>query len=1171
MDDMKKLLNATALLLLIFSAISQATDISQLPVDSLGTVKPNIIIAYDDSGSMNWDFLPDVACPKGGSAFGSSPCDSGGSGYSASNGLSIQQYSSYNYNPLAYIPLSARTYKPWVKSVVAGTTYPNASITAYTSPATITSGTLSAFSSYKVTYSNCASSYSSYYDFTNNAKFTSTATCTARNGSVLTVPKAGYAVLSGQSWQLTAAYYQIQPYTLTPDTISTWPAIACPSTVTAAGTVADLCSGIPSGTTATLAGHYALTLVAIPTTNTAELQNYANWKQYENTRQKMVAFSMSSILPNISGIYMGVNLFNESSVTNSSVTKKIDSTVTTTNTYSGISLFANSGKMFNLDWTADKDTLLDIIYNVVPGSGTPTHQKLIDVGTTFGNANLVLTEHQDDGTYPSVTRKGIIQYSCQKNASFLVTDGYANGSPLPTVPSYSQTTWGAAKPYSTTYSKSMADIALAYYTINPRTDLALGKVPADTYTTGSSADSNTNLHMNSYGLTLGVTGNQFGTATYPQATATAAAYTTPPTWVDPTTSTALNTMVEIDDLWHATLNGRGQMFSAANSTDVVTSVTNAFMDIILRAGSQSAIAVANVNMTQTNDFAYGSSYNATGWFGDVQEFLVNLTTGAVNNTNPVWSARDKLDAMAYTGRNIFTINNVVFGAAAPLPTLPTGSATGATVATLVNYLKGDRSNEANGNNTNQYYRVRPHLMGDAVNAEPLIANNIVYQATNDGMLHAFSAADGSEKWAYVPSQNIPNLGNLSLTTYNHQYFVDSTPIAGKYNATSTLLVGGLGAGKFGYYAIDVTTPATPLAKWEFPNNNIGTLGNDTKNGGTTSINKPRLIHTNDLTYPYVVVISSGYNNGTGIGNSGGDGKGHIWLVNPANGNVLRDMPTPDGIPTAPVGLSTFAAFVANATTNNTVSYLYGGDELGNVWKIDATPTSIFSWTLSKFAAVGRPITVKPELTSTTLGNPIVLFGTGRLFGTTDIVNADTQGFYAIQDMQVTSAPTITTPMLTSLTASGGDATSRTLTPTIPIDTNHPCPKWNDPTYYGWHFDFPQGGERVVGDPKVGIGHVAFNTNLMSANSCSSASYSYWLSLNVGDSNSCSLPIDTGSNMGKYLGGFTASRPVLVSLPNGKIELLTHQGNGTILNTDTGNFNLVTSAIRSWRSLKRPMR
>jgi type IV pilus assembly protein PilY1 len=1134
---MKKLLIA---ILILIPAFADATDISQLPINSLSTVKPNIIIGYDDSGSMALTYLPDSA-----------------------TSLTNQQEASWNYNPLAFDP--AKTYLPWIKTVkttAAAVRYPNASITPYsgsvfTSDGTsaVTSGTLFSGGTYKVTYT-CPTGVQTAKEYPTNTVFASKTACTNANalGSFYTLG-SNYTVQTGQSWQkgdVLATYYQLENSASAVDNVTYFSAITCPA--------GDLCSSVP----ASVAG-YRLVRKTIASTNTIQLQNYANWKVYASTRKYMVSSAMSDILPGLAGITMGFQPFNSSSTTNSN-TKARDPSVTNI-TYNGAlsgsvpGYYAKSGRMFNLDYPADVNILLDLIYNTESGSATPTHANLNTIGLTFQNASLALTLNDDTG-YNASGRKGVVQYACQKNAAFIVTDGYANQSAYPAPPAYAQSTWGASVPFKTTTAKSLADLGLAYYTINSRTDLAAGKVPADTLTKDCTVDSNTNLHMNTYALTLGVHGDLFGSTTYPTVTATANACTTAPTWINPTTAT--NNTKQIDDLWHATINGRGQMFSADNPDDLVTYVKAAFMDIIFRAGSQSAIAVANVNMTQTNDSAYGSSFNPQTWFGDVQKFSVNLSTGEVNNTTPIWSARDQLDTKAWATRKIFTLGED-FGTTIK-PTLPSGSETGATVATLINYLKGDRSNEINGTNVNQYYRLRTHVLGDAINAEPLIVNGMVYQATNDGMIHAFNETNGSEVWAYVPSQNIPSLGNLSLRTYNHQYFVDGTPIAGVYDKSSgdkTLLVGGLGAGSFGYYAVDVTTPTVPVAKWEFPKNS-----NDAKNGGLTSISKPRIIATKDSSHPYVVVVVSGYNNGSGtvggVVQSGGDGKGHIWILDPASGNTIKEMVTSAGSTSAPVGLSTFAAYVADATADNRVSYMYGGDELGNVWKIDTTGNSIGSWTISKFAAIGRPITVKPEISTTSLGNPIILFGTGRLFGSTDLVNTDIQGFYAIQDWRQATATTIVPTDLTKLDASGGDAQDRV------ISLTGACKSWNDNGNIGWRFDFPQGGERVVGDPKIGLGHIAFNSNLMSANACSSASYAYWLSLNNSSSSTCSVP-GSGSNMGKYLGGYTASRPVLISLPNGKIEILTHLGTGKILTTDTGEFSLVNTKIRSWRTLQRPMR
>jgi type IV pilus assembly protein PilY1 len=1127
---MKKTVYALTLLLLIVPPPGQATDISQLPIDALGTVKPNIILGFDDSGSMAWDYLPDSA-----------------------NNLPTEQKYNNHYNPLAYNP--TKTYLPWIKNVKTTTSdqirYPNAATVMYNGSFSadrsnvITLGSsLSAGSSYVVTYdcdSRGGSSYANSYDYDTAAQFSSLASCLAKSGSIYTIA-SGYRVKSGQSWQrgsLNAAiYYDIVSSSATEDSVSYWLVVACAS--------GGICANIPANMAS-----YRIKKIIIASGDTAQVQNFANWKQYHSQRKYMVSAAMSEILPDLNGLSMGIIPFNATSTSNNN-TRAVDASVNAY-TYDGSRYYASAGKMFNLDYPSDVDTLLDLIYNTESNSATPTHANLKNIGTAFSASSLPLTLSNDDGTNTS-GRKGIVQYACQKNTAFVMTDGYANASSLPAAIAYNMTTWGAAAPYSTTYSKSLADIALAYYTLNLRPEFSTAKVPADSYTSGRGADMNTNLHMNTYALTLGVNGDQYSPA--------ANAYALPPTWQNPTLAT--NNIRQIDDLWHATINGRGLMFSANNPETLVTFVKNAFMDIFLRAGSRSAITVANVNMTQANDFAYGASFNAQGWFGDVNKYPVDLNTGVVDNSRPLWSARDQLDAKDYTSRVIFTKGNEVFGSAT-LPIVPSGSTAGASVSSIVAYLRGDRSNEGS------IYRIRTHVLGDAINAEPLVDNGLVYQATNDGMLHVLDAANGQERWAYVPSQNIAALAKLSLNTYNHQYFVDSTPLISQYNnAAARLLVGGLGAGSFGYYAIDVTSPLSPTAQWEFPQN-----ANDAKNGGTTSINRPRLIATKDPNHPYVVIISSGYNNGNGTNNSGGDGRGHIWILDPATGNTIRQLITSDGTATAPVGLSTFAAFVSNMVTDNTVSALYGGDELGNLWKINASNALITNWSLTKFAALGRPITVKPELSATSAGNPIVLVGTGRLLGATDLTSNATQGFYAIHDFPASNASTITPINLQKLDVSAGGASDRIISLSSSGSASS-CLDWNHKTdnafdNYGWYINFPEGGERVISDPKIGIGHVAFTTNLMSANSCSAASYSWFLGLNVNSGNVCNAPVNTGSNSGSYLGGVSASRPLFISLPNGNIELITHLGNGSILTTNTGAFSLVNSAIRSWRTLKRPLR
>ena len=100
---------------------------------------------------------------------------------------------------------------------------------------------------------------------------------------------------------------------------------------------------------------------------------------------------------------------------------------------------------------------------------------------------------------------------------------------------------------------------------------------------------------------------------------------------------------------------------------------------------------------------------------------------------------------------------------------------------------------------------------------------MIYDGGNDGMLHGFSAIDGSEKLAYVPRGVIPAVGRLTDPAFNqnHRYYVDGSPMTGDVDMGTgdptdpvyapnwhTLLVGTLGAGGKGYFVLDVTTPGT---------------------------------------------------------------------------------------------------------------------------------------------------------------------------------------------------------------------------------------------------------------------------------------------------------------------------------------------------------------------------
>ncbi|MFZ6687741.1 pilus assembly protein [Undibacterium sp. SXout11W] len=1182
-------------------AATPTTDIAPGPLDASLKVNPNVILLIDDSGSMAWNYIPDTSdngkiCRRGRCTYPDSP-----QGVFNTKGGAVTDYNpvssqSNYYNALYYNPKV--TYTPWVKQSATNTLYPNADYTALLTWVGdgnwMTNGTLSSGRTYVVAYS--CNNYDQSIDYDTGDYFPDYSTCAAKYGNPHTLTKS-VRIQTGQYWakatqQSSAVYWNMVPSgTCTPDG---WPlnSSSLPdSSVTCVN--AQICTATSACTGTTPEGAL-MQKVIIPLTDTAKLQNFANWKQYASTHILLAAYAMSSVLPKLKGINMGVSFINppidsdgNSNVITNSVTKTFGSTASMKydSTY-----WASSGKMFNLSIPSDTDTLLDIIYNVVPNDGTPTHAALQAVGALYQNKTLPLTLNQYDSqnniTTPS-GKKGIIQYACQKNATFVVTDGYANGTSLPDKIEYLQTASDKKAPFAPIYDQTLADIALAYYDLNLRDDLPAGLVPVDTFTTGGGADKNTNLHMNTYGLTLGAKGAKFGQPAY--ATQQADPYTniTDTTfWSNPT----LNSPMEIDDLWHATINSRGLMFTASNTNNMVTSIQNAMNDIVLRAGSQSAIAVANVNMTSTNNFAYVATYNAGGWFGDVQQYTLNQTDGTVSGGSN-WSARNQLQALTKpaTTRYIVTSKGTASSGMAFSSTNTIGIDPRLTTD-MVAYLRGDQTNEASGQ-----YRQRQYLFGDAVNASPLVISipvttgttasvvTTVYQAANDGMLHAIDSANGNELWSYIPRSVLPKIADLASPSYSHEFLVDGTPVAAAVG-TKTILVGGVGIGGTGFYALDISNPkavseldAASKVMWEFP-----TAASDIKNMGTSS-SKPSVITTTAL--GQVVMIASGYNNdATG---TGGDGKGHIWFLDPLTGAVKQEVVTPTVSGMGTLGLATPSAYAANPKVSATATAAYAGDQLGNVWKFDLSDSkSSSSWTASLVATVGcvsgctiggvsyqaghaQPITSAPELSTyvqdASNAYPIIYVGTGRLLGLSDLTDTSQQSFYAIKDSgkSVSKMDRSSNQWISkTVTTVGGNSAAATTSSTISDPSGTIFSFANNDA---WYLDYPVGGERSIGDPAFALGQITFTTNVLSANLCSSSSFSYILS-NTGQQVSPSQTQGVTAYGRSYIGNFTVSSPVIVRLTSGKVISEFNQ-NGQIVPIVFSSANSVPR-VTSWKEIIR---
>jgi type IV pilus assembly protein PilY1 len=512
---------------------------------------------------------------------------------------------------------------------------------------------------------------------------------------------------------------------------------------------------------------------------------------------------------------------------------------------------------------------------------------------------------------------------------------------------------------------------------------------------------------------------------------------------------------------------------------------------------------------------------------------------------------------------------------------------GAAGEALVNYLRGDRSNEGT------FFRTRKHVLGDIVSSEaryvkaPLFEYTdagyseyktqvatragAVYVASNDGMLHAFNAETGKELWAYVPDMVLSQLHRLADINYsqNHRYYVDGTPEVGDICPTApgtpctgaqwkTIIVGGLNGGGKGYYALDITDPASPKLLWEFSNANLGyTYGN------------PRI--TKLKTGKWVVLFASGYNNSNGSDNLGGDGVGRLFVVDANSGALIRTIDTSAGSWGTPSGLARISAYSTTADTNNTTSAVYGGDMLGNLWRFDINndigaagyDAQLLATFLDKDGG-RQAVTAKPVVT-TIDGKPVVYVGTGSYLTLNDIGSTQSQTMYAVRDKLDTTTygnPRAGSDFVAQELVAATCGAEGTCTPgesirkiTSPKDVNWSSPP-PPPLNNGWYVDFLTAGERANTDPALALGTLAFTTNTpnnASLDPCgdpgtdTSAAWFYALDYKTGGP-----VVSSNGVVARTLGNVIATRPVLVRLPDGSIiAIIRTSGGGSPTGGGTG--------------------
>lgn len=590
-------------------------------------------------------------------------------------------------------------------------------------------------------------------------------------------------------------------------------------------------------------------------------------------------------------------------------------------------------------------------------------------------------------------------------------------------------------------------------------------------------------------------------------------------------------------------------YTAARADQMVDGLNKTFSSIASQLSAYStSFSTALPQVSALGVASYSTKFDAKSWTGELEASLTtfNATTGEPSLQSQ-WTFATKLDTQAAgtgwnTGRNIVTYDTankvgVKFRdgtggiPAAQLALLNTSYVTGDDSVDYLNYLRGDRTKELSSTTgSTKVYRDRAKLLGDIVNAKarPVAApaapysaaNNpgydtfkttyanrtpMVYVSSNDGMVHAVNGSltgtdAGKEIWAYVPGElfngpsapNTDGLASIGNPTFTHHFMVDATPLtididfgrtAGG-NGTAdwrTILVGGLGKGGKAIYALDITNPASITSEadaaqkvlWEFKHNDLGyTYG------------QPVVVKTRK--YGWTLVVGSGYNNA--------DGVAYFFFINPRTGALLEKVAAPCPALTSPTvaacsasnqaGMAHINAFVLDLT-DGYADAIYGGDLMGNLWRLDVTGTSGYPAPVRFARLVGAngsvlPITSKPlPVVQPGTNRRYVTVGTGRLLDATDLNNSQAQRFFAIIDgTNATFSKDGTISGETrDLPLTGGVNFPLTISNLLELTDLNSKISLNLSTRIGWFVDLGVSaggpGWRVLSDPTSFYGTVAF--------------------------------------------------------------------------------------------------
>ena len=662
-----------------------------------------------------------------------------------------------------------------------------------------------------------------------------------------------------------------------------------------------------------------------------------------------------------------------------------------------------------------------------------------------------------------------IQYRCQKNFGVVITDGLPTfDRTFPTNDPQGTPTGGARLPNWDGISTNDGD--------NPS-----GDSEGDTLYLDDIAKFAFDIDMRSTGTD--VTGQSWNATDFPRQYLNT--YTVGFAVTNPMLSDAAR-------------YGAGKYYPATDSEGLNSALASALSDITSKAGSGGAGTTNAATLSSTSSY-YQTTYDPKDWRGTIRAFGFT-SAGTVNRAAAQWTTDTAIvpgaTAPIYQSWNTATNAPVTLAYANFSPIQQTSLSqnlpTGITGNDLVEWSKGVNKTGL---------KVRSVLLGDIINSPLVLASpneqtaadllndtsystylttkatnmsaNLVVNA-NDGFFSVINSANGTRRYAYMPSSVLPSLVNIADTNYvngvSHKFLVDGQ--IGVFDTQSgsawkTVAVGGTGAGGKTFFAVQLFDAAAGnalRALWEISAPTVANTANVFNDLGYAYA-RPEVARLADGRW--AAFISNGYGSNSGVA--------ALYVVDIRDGSLIRKI-----VINSSESNNGLSSVKLRVNSQNVVQAAYGGDLRGRMWKFDLSGTSPTTWGVAfsgqpLFTTSGgatQPITVQPLLAANPQGGTQVFFGTGKFNETADKLNKDLQGFYSIWDATGGAGQiTVSSLQAQSITGVFSGTTGQFVT-TSQNDVAYPSKKgWYLPLVYNNVLT----GERVINPANLVSGRVVFTT------------------------------------------------------------------------------------------------